>query len=607
MPQPVNLHAIPDLAQTGVPAGYSTGLVPRNYATHPEGCYAFANPLPDDQLIPEADWPAAFAKYQADKSSLLDLREANYDTLKSLDQNGKGLSHTADTECLTPNGWVPWPEYNGSDPLASVNLHTGLMEFQLPTEHHAYEYNDEMYYSGNRRLDFGVTRNHRMLVRKWDEAKRTLSDEYIFQRADQLGWYVGMMHAPAGFIGTELVELGVEGDRLYDGDDFLALLAVIVSDGYAGGSESTKNLVSFCCFREDRYAQAAALAARTGFHEQANRRGVWSRNAPALANWLRANAYQPGQPLRAPNKRIPDLVKVASMRQIKHFLKFFGDQNHGIGAQCQLFSTSKRMIDDLQELHLRIGKRGTIGNVPSRNVRFALDGKEPYDSVTRESYTLTVGEVDRLCIDRKKHIGTDHYKGLVYCATVPNGTLITRRNGSVLISGNCWAFSSTKAVMYLRALMNEPGLVLSAWWVAGKVKGWRDQGGWGAESTGYIVQSGVPEMSFCPGYQSSYDTPATQANAALHKVTEWWDGAESRAKARLQLVSMLLQKRPCVVDLNWLSHSMCAIAIRSLSPLTVVFDNSWGEQGEKGLYVATGDKAIPDGLILPRVTLPSIV
>src|SRR5690606_15743895 len=111
-----------------------------------------------------------------------------------------------------------------------------LLEFQRPTEFHAYEYDDEMYYSTNRRLDFGVTRNHRMIVRRWDEAKRTLSDEYTEQRADELGWYVGMMAAPAGHIGTILDQVTVEGDRSYDGNDFIALLALLVADGYAGGS-----------------------------------------------------------------------------------------------------------------------------------------------------------------------------------------------------------------------------------------------------------------------------------------------------------------------------------------------------------------------------------
>lgn len=173
--------------------------------------------------------------------------------------------------------------------------------------------------------------------------------------------------------------------------------------------------------------------------------------------------------------------------------------------------------------------------------------------------------------------------------------------------GLCWAFSSTKAVMYLRAVMNQPYLRLSAWWVAGKVVNWRDQGYWGSASLAHIVREGVPAESYCPSYRSSYDTADCRANAALHKVSEWWDGSDDPSTATRQMVSMLLRRVPCVVDLNDMGHSMCAIDIESLSPLRIIYDNSWGEGENRGLYIGQGARARPDGLVIPRVTLPSTV
>src|SRR3954452_14722784 len=92
--------------------------------------------------------------------------------------------------------------------------------------------------------------------------------------------------------------------------------------------------------------------------------------------------------------------------------------------------------------------------------------------------------------------------------------------------GLCWSFSTTKAVMYTRALMNEPPVVLSAWYVAGRIKGWRDEGGWGAASLQFIVETGVPALSLCPAYRSGYDTAETRANCTNHKVVEWWNGSD---------------------------------------------------------------------------------
>src|SRR5690349_19632920 len=162
--------------------------------------------------------------------------------------------------------------------------------------------------------------------------------------------------------------------------------------------------------------------------------------------------------------------------------------------------------------------------------------------------------------------------------------------------GLCWSFSTTKAVMYTRALMNEPPVVLSAWYVAGRIKDWRDEGGWGAAALQLVVETGVPALEECPRYGRSAGQADAEADAAQHKVTEWWDGSDDPRLAQKQLVSMLLKRVPCVVDLNDMGHSMCAIDIESLNPLRIIYDNSWGEQGDRGLYVGQGARARPDGL-----------
>lgn len=174
--------------------------------------------------------------------------------------------------------------------------------------------------------------------------------------------------------------------------------------------------------------------------------------------------------------------------------------------------------------------------------------------------------------------------------------------------GLCWAFSSTKAVMYVRAAMGEPRARLSAWWVAGKVVNWRDQGYWGSASLEQITQAGVPTEAMCPAYKRQYDTPAVAADAAQRKVIEWYDGTEDRERNKAIMISAFLLGLPPVLDFNWLGHSMCGCRLVSLSPLTIDCDNSWGETsqyGEKGLYRITGNRCIPDGIVVPRAVLPS--
>lgn len=613
------------------------GLIPRDYKKYPVGCYGAALPYHavDFPLIPRSEWAERIKDMEAQKSRLSDIILDKQ--VPCTDQGNRGYCHTADTEVLTERGWVAWPDYNYSDLVATVNPLTHAMEYQAPFERHVYEYDGEMVYCTNRRLDFGVTPDHRMLLRKWDESARTLSDRYAFQRAADIGWYAGVMHAPRGWLGTELLKLEVPGDRSYDGDDFIALLSLIVSDGFAASYEHSGDLVSFASFRPECRERVAALAARVGFREQPSRPGVWNRwGAGALARWLFANCYTGGG-FKAQHKKVPDIVKVASRRQVELFLTWNGDQNHGRAAHGEhYYSASKRMIDDLQELCLRVGRRGTITNRGPRT------GTMPQGivSTSRESWELVVSQRENLCIERKKNIERDHYKGLVYCAAVPNGTLVTRRNGSVLISGNCWIHSGTGALMALRASMNQPTVALSAYAGACIIKNYRDEGGWGAQGLDFIMSRGIPSEEFWPqrSVDRSNDNPQTWADAAKYKVTEGFiDLAAAQYDRNMsfeQEGTCLLICIPVIKDENWWGHSIYGcdlvngVSLRStmraesgklftLRQFDKIWDvdgvgagfgvrirNSWGSRwGDNGFGILAGSKAISDGATAPRAAL----
>lgn len=584
----------------------STGLVPRDYQSCPVGYLGKTAKPFNLPLIPESEWQPRLDAQIAAKAQLSDVRNQGMfgKPIPSRDQNGKGYCHDDKTEVLTEKGWVNWANYNWTDLLGTMHPTNGLLQFQAPLQKHIYEYDGYLVHSNNKRIDFGVTPNHRMLVRKWDERKRTLSDNFSFQEAGALGWYVGLPHSTRGWIGTDLVKIAIEDDREYDGDDFFALIALVVSDGYAGNSEKGKDVVSFCCFDPIRRNMVAEFAKKLGYHE-AERKGVWTRTSPALAAWIRNNCYT-GLGFKAIHKRIPDIIKCGCGYQIKHFIKFFGDKNHNPDAQEVYYSSSKRLIDDLQELLLRIGKRSTIC---LRNARssFYEDGNNGLGQLieSKETYQLYASSTDRLCLERQKNIETDKYKGLVYCATVPNGTLVTRRNGSVLVSGNCWAHSSVSAALIVRAVNNLPYADLSAYAVACIIKGYRDQGGWGAESLEWIAENGIPTSATWPqqSMSRSNDTPAMRAEAKMNRFTDWMD-MEPRNKA--QLVTCLLSGIPVVSDFNFWSHSVCTLDLVKLNPFTIRIWNSWGSSwSDNGTGLLTGSKAIPDGMICPNMIMAS--
>lgn len=540
-----------------------------------------------------------------------------------LNQAPTNYCHQADTEVLTDRGWTAWPEYNGTDLLGTMNTDSGLLEFQLPIAVQRLEHDGPMVYSTNRCIDFGVTPDHRMLVRKWDESKRTLSDQYTFQRAKDVGWYFGLPAATTGHHGVDVRKVAIDGDREYDGDDFVALLSLIVSDGYAGSVDKTRNWVSFACFT-DRRSKVAELAVRNGFHEQPSRPGVWIRyDAPALAQWVRANCYTSG-PYRSQNKRVPGIVKEMSSRQIRMFLDFYGDQSHGMQASGEArayFSTSKRCIDDLQELLLRVGKRGSIWSSDNAGKKATLDDGQVATSRHR-LWHVHERSNNALSIDKKRNLETANYKGLVYCATVPNGTLVTRRNGSILISGNCWTYGVAHASMVQRLLAGEPFVRLSPYSVACIVKNFQNNGGWGSQALAQMVKEGIateehwpmerPGMSSAERSAANMNAirngrqylAASRANAALHKVLEY-DDLPQRSWAHK--MACLCVPLPIASGYNRIGHERCTIAgvVLANGGLGAVDLDSYTGDGSPDLKVYAESFGSGEDMVIPRIALPS--
>lgn len=586
-------------------------VIPRNYTTHPvgsmDGIPAAGEKMQSlDILIDPKDF-----KDQIDRANELQLFPYHYrqrwlpdgGSLK-WNQDGLGYCLDAETEILTEEGFVPFPQYDGRSKVATVNQETGVMEYQLPSKVHCYDWDGELIRSKNRRVDFAVTPKHRMYVRKWDESKRKLSDKYSTVNADDMGWYLGLMHAPKPAVGTELVEVEVPGDRMYDGDDYVAMLALIVSDGYAGchRNRKTRNHVSFCCFNEHRYESVKALADRCGFHEQPSRKGVFQRwDAGALAKHVREECYRGG--LGALNKVVPRIVKCASQRQIKLFLTWFGDQDHKHPMRSY-YTSSVSLADDLQELLFRIGKRSTPvwrdGRTTKTKEGQLIDGGK--------ACHLVVSSTDRLCLDRKKHLYREHYKGKVYCVTVPNGTMVTRRNGTMLVSNNCWTWGGTGCFMTLRCVLGLSQVFLApvsmSYLVGGANRG-NYLGSWlkGAREKGIVpVQGGETSLEEWPKVSvNSTDRSVSfwgryDSHRANFRLDEVWDiNTRSELQNAQECLTALTMSAPIYIAHNYWSHALQieCMAWDSSAPNNVLWGHLNSHNNNAVLWLE-GSKGSPD-------------
>jgi len=171
--------------------------------------------------------------------------------------------------------------------------------------------------------------------------------------------------------------------------------------------------------------------------------------------------------------------------------------------------------------------------------------------------------------------------------------------------GYCWAHSGTSAHLIVRAMQGQPYADLSAFAVACIIKGFRDQGGWGSQGVEFMAERGIPTSEFWPqkSMKRDNDNPRTWENAKLHRITEWMD-MEPGNKA--QLVTCLLSGIPVVSDFNWWGHSVCTLDLVSIKPFRTRIWNSWGDGwSENGTGILEGGKAVPDGMLAPRVATAS--
>lgn len=178
--------------------------------------------------------------------------------------------------------------------------------------------------------------------------------------------------------------------------------------------------------------------------------------------------------------------------------------------------------------------------------------------------------------------------------------------------GYCWAYSVTRTAEYVRAVMGQDYVALSAHSVACKVKGFRDEGGWCGLSAQFIRASGIVPENLWPAksMSRSHDTAANWAAAEAYRITEdFVDLTRSVYDQNLtwqQVVSCLLQNIPCACDWNWWSHSCCAVDLEEKDgEVCLDIDNSWTPGwGTNGTGLLRGSRKVPDGAVATRVLNP---
>lgn len=347
--------------------------------------------------------------------------------------------HDDQTEVLSARGWLPFSVLSSSDLLATVNLGSNLIEYQSPTAHHSSEYAGEMVRFGGMKMDGMVTPNHRMVVFK--RPRKAVYEELEPQivLADDLGPY-DCLKLTAGWRGQDrdgpfLVErvrnaMGLEKE--IDPGLFAEFLGWYVAEG----SIESRPVCPGNGYRINiAQKKDAGIALLKPLLDQlpwkwTRHKGGFSCSSKQLWTHLQGtgDCY---------TKRVPDWVRWSNQEIIRRFMvgAIAGDGNIQFGKR-NYYTSSPLLSGDIQELFLKLGVSASIhvrepkpgGTIRGRLIHSAVPNYRVLEKVRPVAYLA-----DR---QNRPNFRREGYEGRVYCASVPNGTLITRRNGRTMVSGN---------------------------------------------------------------------------------------------------------------------------------------------------------------------------
>lgn len=376
------------------------------------------------------------------------------------------LCHDDETEVLTDRGWLTWHELNQSARVACVEPQTGVLSYHVPSRIYINpHYKGQMCHVRNANTEFMVTPEHTCLYQIYD-GPQTNSIPWRLNSAEIMLTYgrirvrVSAHQQPTGSLDqfrlpglyhqSHQTSIGNEDLYIFMGD-WITLVALYVTEG----------CIHEATFQNKRYWMTITqkqgpganfirdLLGRLPFkwREYTNDEFVvtFTLSGKSLVTWMHDHCG-----VGSDNKRLPrlllDILSVDQLRLLWDIM-IFGDgtADKRPNRQSGMYgSKSLQLIDDMQELAVRLGIRTNINGPYAKHHDWgAVSWTWALNWCARDTTLLNfVGDEEH-----PVSASWEDYDGVIWCVEVPTGVFVTRRNGRIAIQGN----SNARVAEYLFA------------------------------------------------------------------------------------------------------------------------------------------------------------
>jgi ribonucleoside-triphosphate reductase (formate) len=395
------------------------------------------------------------------------------------------------TEVLTENGWKFFKDVEGNEKVYTLSEDNNI-ELHKPFNYFEYKYDGEMYKFKAKSFDLLVTPNHRMVVDRMKDKKRTFIEAQDFKPSSYFipkgGVWKGIEKelftipsvkilkgiGPKTTISQEKITLirkmreeGItfqEISREFDYDK-VTIFNVCKKDNYGQGGVTVKEIMPDVKIEMDDWLRFFGIWIAEGCTDNEKialnhgYRTIISQNEgevkEEIENLLKRMPFKYSIERRGEQvkfiifnkqlwtylrqfgnkyqKFIPRELKNLSKRQIKILFDWMvmGDGHvRKTTGQINYWTSSKKLADDIQEMVLKLGWMATSSRRKKKSSFF--EGRKINSGFV---YNIGIQQTNYYRF-RKNNISKEYYKGNVYCLEVTNNTLFVRRRGKVSWCGN---------------------------------------------------------------------------------------------------------------------------------------------------------------------------
>lgn len=354
--------------------------------------------------------------------------------------------YDGETEIFTENGWKNIKEINKNDNIATLNIDNNKLEYHYPIEVIKKRYKGNMVYIDSQSINLLVTPEHRCYVKNsfygkyyWVLAKDLFTDtsKQWFKKSCE---WVGVEQEYFILPEIELIKPNRYGEKIKEAksipmDLWLKFLGLYLSEG------SYKE--NFKKHNDKHYRYMISIAQKKEYgrekiievlDELGYKYSISDQDFRIEDKQLWSYLKQFG---KTKDKFIPKEIKKLSSRQLNILIEYLmiGDgtnttyyklnknvnKTYHYTTNCY-YTSSINLMNDFSEIAIKCG--------------YGISINEQHKDGCDVVYGIHILKAKDFMVNKNNCNKKYYYDDYVYCVTVPNSTLLVKRNGRVFWCGN---------------------------------------------------------------------------------------------------------------------------------------------------------------------------